>query len=104
MKFNYKKLQSHIVEPLPTVEVLREKIIFHAFEVESVEDLGEDYELEIKVLPDRAFDAKEDRGMAREIAALFNLTLVDPDSYDAAASTELLFSLNQVSALLGRTD
>jgi phenylalanyl-tRNA synthetase beta subunit len=103
MKFNYKKLQSHIVEPLPTVEVLREKIIFHAFEVESVEDLGEDYELEIKVLPDRAFDAKEDRGMAREIAALFNLTLVDPDSYDAAASTELLFSLNQVSALLGRT-
>ena len=103
MKFNYKKLQSHIVEPLPAVDVLKEKIIFHAFEVESVEDLGnDDYELEIKVLPDRAFDAKEDRGMAREIAALFNLTLVDPDSYDAAASTELVISLNQVSALLGR--
>jgi len=104
MKFNYKKLQSHIVEPLPAVEVLREKIIFHAFEVESVDDLGDgDYELEIKVLPDRAFDAKEDRGMAREIAALFDLTLVVPDSYDAAASTELAFSLNHVSVLLGRT-
>jgi phenylalanyl-tRNA synthetase beta subunit len=104
MKFNYKKLQSYIKEPLPTVEILREKIIFHAFEVESVDDLGDgDYELEIKVLPDRAFDAKEDRGMAREIAALFDLTLVDPDSYDAAASTELAFSLNHVSVLLGRT-
>ncbi|MEI8223712.1 MAG: hypothetical protein WCG20_01165 [bacterium] len=103
MKFNYKKLQNHIVEPLPAVDVLKEKIIFHAFEVESVEDLGNgDYELEIKVLPDRAFDAKDDRGMAREIAALFDLTLVDPDSYDAAASTELVFSLNQVSTLLGR--
>lgn len=104
MKFNYKKLQSYIVEPLPAMEVLREKIIFHAFEVESVDDLGDgDYELEIKVLPDRAFDAKEDRGMAREIAALFDLTLVDPDSYDAAASTELAFSPNHVSVLLGRT-
>ncbi len=103
MKFNYKKLQSHIIEPLPAVDALKDKIIFHAFEVESVEDLGNgDYELEIKVLPDRAFDAKDERGMAREIAALFDLTLVDPDSYDAAASDELVFSLNQVSVLLGR--
>lgn len=103
MKFNYKKLQSYIVEPLPAVDVLKEKIIFHAFEVESVEDLGNgDYELEIKVLPDRAFDAKDERGMAREIAALFGLSLVDPDSYDTAASSELVFSINQIGALLGR--
>lgn len=103
MKFNYKKLQSYIIEPLPSVEVLREKIIFHAFEVESVDDLGNgDYELEIKVLPDRAFDAKEDRGMAREIAALFGLSLVDPDSYDIAASSQLVFSLQKISMLLGR--
>jgi phenylalanyl-tRNA synthetase beta subunit len=102
MKFNYKKLQSHIVEPLPAVDVLREKIIFHAFEVESVDDLGDgDYELEIKVLPDRAFDAKEDRGMAREIAALFKLNLIEPDHYNR--SDKFDFTAEQVSKLLGRT-
>lgn len=101
MKITYKKIQDYIVEPLPLVEVLREKIIFHAFEVESVTDLGNgDYELDIKVLPDRAHDAKEDRGMAREVAALFNLNLKEPDVYEKTAS--VVFSIAKVSALLGR--
>jgi phenylalanyl-tRNA synthetase beta subunit len=103
MKFSYKKLQDYIKEPLPAVDVLREKIIFHAFEVESVEDLGAgDYELDIKILPDRAHDAKDERGMAREIAALFGLNLVDPDSYDKASVAQIDFSLEKISALLGR--
>src|SRR5437870_4669789 len=101
MKFNYKKLQEYIVEPLPSVDVLRNKIIFHAFEVESVEDLDNgDYEFDIKVLPDRAHDAKDDRGMAREIAALFNLHLQEADTYEKSAS--VVFSREKASALLGR--
>lgn len=103
MKFSYKKLQSYIKEPLPAVEVLREKIIFHAFEVESIEPLEDgDYELDIKVLPDRAFDAKDERGMAREIAALFDLNLIEPDQYDASTGAQIVFSLEKISALLGR--
>lgn len=101
MKITYKKIQEYIIEPLPAVEVLREKIIFHAFEVESVEDLGSgDYELDIKVLPDRANDAKEDKGIAREIAGLFNLNLKEPDVYEKSAS--VVFAITKVSALLGR--
>jgi phenylalanyl-tRNA synthetase beta subunit len=118
MKITYKKLQSYIKEPLPSVEVLREKIIFHAFEVESVLPLlgggaeggggtglneGEDdYELDIKVLPDRAHDAKDERGMAREVAALLQLSLIEPDHYDKASAPAVVFSHEKVSALLGR--
>lgn len=103
MKFSLKKLQSYIKEPLPVVDVVREKIIFHAFEVESVEDLGGgDYELDIKVLPDRAFDAKDERGMAREIAALFGLNLIDPDNYDRTTVPQVVFSLEKMTLFLGR--
>ncbi len=98
MKFSLKKLQSYIKEPLPAVDVLREKIIFHAFEVESVE--GD--ELDIKVLPDRAHDAKDERGMAREIAALFRLNLVDPDTYDQPTAPQVVFSLAKMTLFLGR--
>jgi phenylalanyl-tRNA synthetase beta subunit len=100
MKFSLQKLQSYITEPLPSVEILREKIIFHAFEVESIEATGEDFELDIKVLPDRAGDAKDERGMAREIAALFGLTLKEPDQYEQGASVTC--SLEKISNLLGR--
>lgn len=98
MKFSLKKLQSYIKEPLPSVDVLREKIIFHAFEVESVE--GDEFD--IKVLPDRAFDAKDERGMAREIAALFGLNLIDPDSYDHTIAPQVVFSLAKMALFLGR--
>ena len=102
MNISYKKLQSYIIEPLPPVEELHEKIVFHAFEVESVDGLGGgDYELDIKVLPDRAHDAKDERGMAREVAALCGLTLKEADApYDKTAP--VVFSREKVSALLGR--
>jgi phenylalanyl-tRNA synthetase beta subunit len=101
MKITYKKIQEYITEPLPSIEVLREKIIFHAFEVESIDDLGNgDCELDIKVLPDRAHDAKEDRGMAREIAGLLGLSLKDPDVYEKTET--IIFDIKKVSDLLGR--
>lgn len=88
---------------MPSVDVLREKIIFHAFEVESVDDLGNgDYELDIKILPDRAGDAKDERGMAREIAALFKLNLVEPDVYTKESGPVIHFSAEKISALIGR--
>lgn len=101
MKITYQKIQEYITEPLPAIDVLREKIIFHAFEVESVEELGNnDWELDIKVLPDRAFDAKTEQGIAREVAALFTLNLKEPDQYDRGTSFN--FSIQKVADLLGR--
>lgn len=81
MKYSYNWLQSHIQEPLPTPEALKETIIFHAFEVEDVEEKNGlsaqagDSVFDIKVLPDRAGDCLSHYGMAREIAGLLKLTL-----------------------------
>lgn len=100
MKFSYKKLQTFIHEPLPDAETLKQKIIFHAFEVESMETEGDDTVFEIKVLPDRAGDCKDERGMAREIAGLFGLSLNEPDHYDSGES--LIFNITRVGELLGR--
>jgi len=75
MKYSYIWLQSHIAEPLPTPEQLKETIIFHAFEVEDIERVGDDTIFDIKILPDRAGDCLSHVGMAREIAGLLNLTL-----------------------------
>lgn len=76
MKYSYKWLQSHIEDPLPSPEVLKETIIFHAFEVEDVETVGDDTIFDINVLPDRAGDSLSHYGMAREIAGLFDLNFI----------------------------
>lgn len=75
MKYSYTWLQSHIEESLPKPEVLKEKIIFHAFEVEDTEQVGDDTIFDIKTLPDRNGDCLSHEGMAREIAGLLGLTL-----------------------------
>lgn len=73
MLCSYNWLQKNFDKKLPTPEKLEEGIIFHSFEVESVEPAGDDYLLEIKVLPDRAHDCLCHEGIAREIAAIFDL-------------------------------
>ncbi|MCX6757675.1 MAG: hypothetical protein NTZ44_02220 [Candidatus Nomurabacteria bacterium] len=69
MKISYNKLKSYIPS-LPEVNNLTQQIIFHAFEVEEIEKQGDDYMLDIKVLPDRAFDAKTEEGMVKEISVI----------------------------------
>ena len=70
-------LQDFIVEKLPETDNLVEGIIMHAFEVESVEKVGDDEAFDIKVLPDRNHYALSHRGIAKEICAIFNLTFKD---------------------------
>jgi phenylalanyl-tRNA synthetase beta chain len=75
MKYSYNWIQKHIEETLPSPDALKEQIIFHAFEVEDVEEKNGDSIFDIKVLPDRAGDCLSHYGMAREIAGLLKLTL-----------------------------
>lgn len=73
MKYSYKWLQQHLEKPLPKADELARVITAKAFEVEEIEEHDWDTVFDIKVLPDRAHDALSHRGMAREIAALFDL-------------------------------
>ncbi len=75
MKISYNWLQNHIEEKLPDAEALKQAIIFHAFEVEDVEELNGDTIMDIKVLPDRAHDCLGHAGVAKEIAGLLGLSL-----------------------------
>lgn len=79
MKVSYNWLQEHIVEPLPKPDELKEKIIFHAFEVESMETIGSDTVYDVKVLPDRAGDCLSHVGIAREVAGLYGFTIRKKD-------------------------
>lgn len=74
MRVSYNWLQTHFEEKLPSIERLAEGLIFHAFEVESIEKCGNDHVLDIKILPDRAHDCLCHFGVAREISAIFDLT------------------------------
>jgi phenylalanyl-tRNA synthetase beta chain len=80
MKVSYNWLQTFFVEgALPPIAELEQKLIFHAYEIEGVEQVGDDYVLDIDVLPNRASDSLSHRGIAREIATLFELKLTkDP--------------------------
>lgn len=72
MLFSYNWLKQYVPD-LPAPLKVEEGIIFHAFEVEGIEQREEDILMEIKVLPDRASDCLCHQGVAREVAAIFDL-------------------------------
>ena len=72
MKVSYNWLQEYFDESLPAPEELGDIITFHAFEVEDIEKVGDDYIIDIDVLPNRSSDALSHRGIAREIATLLD--------------------------------
>jgi len=80
MKISYNWLQNYFEEKLPEPEKVAEEIIFHSFEVESLDKLGTggkiDWIFDIKVLPDRAHDCLSHFGIAKEISAIFNLKVL----------------------------
>ncbi len=80
MKYSYNWLQSHIEDPLPSAEVLKETIIFHAFEVEDIEITPTDTIFDINILPNRAHDLLSHQGIARELAGQLGVAFNDPTS------------------------
>jgi len=75
MKVSYNWLQNYFEEKLPEPEKISEGIIFHSFEVEEIEKIGNDTIFDIKILPDRAHDCLSHWGIAKEISAIFDLKL-----------------------------
>lgn len=79
MKISYNWLKWYVPEA-PDAETLAQAIVFHAFEVESVEKFGDDFILDIKTLPDRNHDCLSHLGIAREVSAILNIPFNDPTS------------------------
>ncbi len=76
MKVSYEWLQTFFpTGALPPVEDVAEKLMFHAYEVEGVETVGATPVIDVDVLPNRASDSLSHRGIAREIATLFDIPM-----------------------------
>lgn len=75
MKVSYQWLQEYFEKPLPAPEELSQTLIFHAFEIESVEKVGEDSVFDVKITPNRGADGFSHRGIAKEISVILNQPL-----------------------------
>lgn len=80
MIVSYNWLQKYFENKLPPPKEVSDTLIFHAFEVESIEPQGEDYVFDVKILPDRAHDCLAHRGIARELAKHQKLKCKDQQS------------------------
>ncbi len=70
MIFSYNFLQSFFKEKLPIPQKLADILVLHSFEVESVKKTGDDWVLDVDILPNRAHDCFSHFGIAREFGAL----------------------------------
>jgi phenylalanyl-tRNA synthetase beta chain len=79
MKVVHEWLKEYVGPSIPSVEKLEELFMFHAFEVEGIEQVGVHEVIDLKILPDRASYCLSHRGIAREIASITGTPLVhDP--------------------------
>ena len=80
-------LQSYFTTELPKAEELAHTLLLHAFEIEGVQQIGDDYVIDIDVLPNRAHDCLCHEGVARELAGLLDLEQ-KKDRYTRKTDTE----------------
>lgn len=95
MKITRTQLQNYFETALPSIEEIADAFTFHAFEIDAIEgDL-----LDVKVLPNRAADCNSEEGLARELAAILDLsTTVQPE---AGALAPVKVTLAQINGILG---
>lgn len=75
MKVSHSWLQTYFDQPLPKADELAELLTFHSFEVEGVEQVGDDTVIDIDVLANRSSDCLSHRGIARELSNVLGLPM-----------------------------
>ena len=80
MKFSYNWLQSFFKKKLPQAHKLADILTMHSFEVSELEKSGQDWVLNIDVLPNRASDCFSHIGIARECSAFLKSEIRNPKS------------------------
>lgn len=97
MNVSYTKLQEYFATPLPPLEAVADAFTFHTWEIDGIE--GET--LDIKVLPNRASDAKTELGIARQLSAILNLPLKSEYEQVVLGTTTVRTSLAEINGTLG---
>jgi len=102
MKVSYTWLQTYIKDKLPEPAELADVFNAHAFEVEGIETLPNDFIFDIKTLADRNHYALSHRGIAREAAALCRLRLADDAMPEVSANSSVYVPAVRVESDLCR--
>ncbi len=97
MKFSHNWLQTFFEAPLPTPQVLEEKLTFHSSEVEEVLSVGDDTVIDVKVLPDKSAWLLSHRGLAKELSVILDIPL---QSDPLAEATPAMGTLSDVRVVL----
>ncbi len=97
MKVAHSKLQEYFAAPLPSLEAVADAFTFHTWEIDGIE--GE--VLDIKVLPNRASDAKTELGIARQLSAILNQPLKSEYEKVELGTIQVRTSLAQINGTLG---
>lgn len=97
MKFSYNWLKEYIPK-LPSPEKLEDLLIVKSFEFESIKKFGDDYVLDIKILPNRFSDCSGHLGLAKEITAVLKIKikeqLIKINEDKELASKHLIVKIN----------
>lgn len=88
MLVSYKWLQEYFDEKLPEPSELAEILTISAFEIEGVNEVGDDYTIDVDVLPNRAHDCLCHYGIAKEISVLTGLLIKEIYAEVATADFE----------------
>ncbi len=81
-------LQSYFTTELPDAQTLADTLMLHAFEIEGVEPQGDDWIIDVDVLPNRAHDCLCHLGFVNEVATLLNLTAQKPEFPELTMNAE----------------
>ncbi len=103
MKISYNWLKEYFNGSLPKPTELVEAITMKSFEIESVEEAGDDVILDVKVLPNRNHDCLSYFGMAREVAAICDLSIkknLFSEKFSAPVSKKLRVDIEDDSQCL----
>lgn len=86
MKISRNWLQAFFDAPLPDADALSDALTFHVFEIDGIEQRGDDHILDVKVTANRGHDCLSYRGIAKEISAILNIPLkVYPHTMELSA-------------------
>ena len=92
MLVSYNWLKEYIEGDLPGPEKVADVLNEKSFEVESIEKVGDDFLLDVDVLPNRAHDCLCHTGIAKEIALNFDLKFEYPEGVNKDSDFETDFS------------
>ncbi|MEK7180459.1 MAG: phenylalanine--tRNA ligase beta subunit-related protein, partial [Patescibacteria group bacterium] len=90
MKASYAWLKDYIEGDIPSPKTLAEALTMSSFEVESVEEIFGDSVLNCVILPNRNHDCLSHKGIAREVALLFDLPFKTEEPEEKYLQSKLL--------------